>query len=52
MATYTPVIINALLTPNPAVAGGAVLISVAAADVESIPSPAVYVSGEFYSGEV
>lgn len=49
---YTPVIISAILSPNPAVVGEAVLISIAATDVEAVPSTAVYLSGEFVSGEV
>ena len=50
--TFTPVIISATLTPNPAQVGGAVKISVAAVDIESVPSVMVYQSGEFQSGEV
>lgn len=50
--TYVPVIINALLSPNPAKVGQPVLISVAAIDVECVPSTQVITSGEFTSGEV
>ncbi len=50
--TYVPVILSALLTPNPAQAGGGVLVSIAAEDVACVPSTAVYTSGEFTSGEV
>lgn len=50
--TFTPVIVSALLTPNPVLAGRRVLISVAATDVEAIPQTVVYVSGEFVSGEI
>ena len=51
-STFTPVIISALLTPNPAQVGSPVLISVAATDVEAIPSTVDYRSGELVSGEV
>lgn len=51
-STFIPVIISALLTPNPAQVGAPVLLSVAAADVEAVPSVADYRSGEFVSGEV
>lgn len=50
-STFIPVIISAVLTPNPAQAGGAVLISVAAADIEAIPMAVDIRSGEFQSGE-
>ncbi len=49
MAAYIPVIISALLTPNPAQAGGPVLISVAAADVEVVPTPMEWISGAWNS---
>lgn len=49
--TFTPVIISAILTPNPAQAGGRVLVSVAAADVEAIPSAVDIRGGEFQAGE-
>ena len=52
MADYTPVILEAVLSPNPAVAGGSVFVSIAAIDLEAMPSMAVYLSGEFMSGEV
>lgn len=51
-STYIPVIISALLSPNPAQAGQSVLISVAAIDVECAPSTQVVTAGEFASGEV
>lgn len=51
-STFIPVIISAILTPNPAQAGASVLISVAATDVEAIPSVVDYRSGEFQAGEV
>lgn len=50
--TYTPVIISAVLTPNPATAGGKVLISVAAADIESVPVPMQWQSGVWNSNPV
>lgn len=52
MATYTPVIINAIISPNPSVVGQKVMISIAATDVEAIPSAIDVRSGEFQSGEV
>lgn len=51
-STFVPVVIGAFLTPNPAQAGRPVLISVAAIDVECIPSAQVVTAGEFTSGEV
>lgn len=51
-ATYIPVIISAILSPNPAQAGGTVLASVAAVDVECVPRTMDYTSGEFSCGEV
>lgn len=51
-STYAPVIISAFVTPNPAVAGQEVLISVAAAEIEFTPSVQVVTAGEFTSGEV
>lgn len=50
--TYVPVIIGAFLTPNPAEAGKAVTVSVAALDVACVPSAQVVTAGEFSSGEV
>lgn len=50
--TYVPVIVSATLSPNPAQAGAAVLISVAAIDVACVPSVQVVTAGEFSSGEV
>lgn len=50
--TYIPVIIGAYFSPNPARAGEPVLLSVAAIDVECVPSTAVYTAGEFTAGEV
>lgn len=47
----TPVIISAILSPNPAQAGKKFLVSIAATDVEAIPQTAVYVCGEFVCGE-
>ena len=51
-ATYVPVILSVLITPNPAQAGEEVLVSIAAEDVACVPSTAVYTSGEFTGGEV
>ena len=49
---YFPIVIGAVLTPNPARAGGAVLVSVAAADLETFPADAVRPCGLFPCGEV
>lgn len=51
-AAFSPVIIGAVLTPNPAVAGQPVMISVAAEDMVYVPTAAVWPSGQFGSGEV
>lgn len=51
-STFIPVIINALLSPNPAQTGVPVLISIAATDVEAVPSVVDLRSGEFQAGEV
>ncbi len=51
-STYTPVIIGAILTPNPAQAGLTVTISVSAIDIVSTPAPEVLYSGEICAGEV
>lgn len=50
--SWTPVITAASMTPNPAVAGQNVLLSVAAADIQSVEQTEARVSGEFVSGEV
>lgn len=50
--TFVPVVVSALLTPNPALAKTPVLISVAAIDVECIPSTLVVTAGEWTSGEI
>lgn len=50
--TYVPVILSALLTPNPAQAGMGVLVSIAAEDVACVPYTQVITAGEFTSGEV
>lgn len=47
--TFIPVIISAVLTPNPAIAGGRVLILVAAADIEAVPAPMEWISGAWGS---
>jgi len=51
-STYVPVIIGALLSPNPARAGEEVLVSIAAIDVECVPSVQDITAGEFTAGEV
>lgn len=51
-STYVPVIIGAMLTPNPAKAGETVLISVSAIDFEPVPSTQAITAGEFTAGEV
>lgn len=50
-STFVPVIISAFITPNPALAGQEVLISVAAADIECIPYVQVITAGELTAGE-
>lgn len=49
---YIPIIISAVLTPNPATVGQPVLISVAAADLEVIPREELWYAGEITAGEV
>lgn len=50
--TYIPVIISAMITPNPARAGEEILISIAAADVACVPYTQVITAGEgFTAGE-
>lgn len=51
-STFVPVFIGAYISPNPAQTGQSVLISVAAIDVECVPSVQVITAGEFTSGEV
>lgn len=51
-STFVPVIIGAYISPNPAQTGQSVLISVAAIDVECVPSAQVVTAGEFTAGEV
>ena len=51
-STHIPIIISAVLTPNPAVVGRAVLISVAAADLEVVPREELFYAGEISCGEV
>lgn len=51
-STYSPVIIGAYLSPNPARAGQPVQISVAAIDVEYVSSTQIITAGEFTAGEV
>lgn len=50
--TYIPVIISAILSPNPAQVGVPVLISIAAEDVACVPTTQVITAGEgFTAGE-
>ena len=49
-STFIPVIVNAVLTPNPARVGEAVWISVAAVDIECIPRTLEITSGTVASG--
>lgn len=49
---WFPVLVSALLTPNPVRAGEVVRISVAAADAEAVEQAEDRYSNEFYSGEV
>lgn len=49
---WTPVVIDAKLTPNPAVTGEPLLISVLALDVFGAEQTEARQSGEFYSGVV
>ncbi len=50
--TLIPVIISAVLTPNPAQANSTVHVSIAAAELETVAQTEVRLSGEFYSGEI
>ena len=52
MATATPVIVSASLTPNPAKVGETVLLQILAIDVQSIAQEESHVSNEFYAAEV
>ena len=49
-STFIPVIVNAVLTPNPVRVGEAVWISVAAVDIECIPRTLEITSGTVASG--
>lgn len=49
---WEPLIISAKLTPNPAVVGTAVLLQVAAIDVQTIEQVEARQSGEFQAGVV
>ncbi len=51
-STYIPIIISAMLTPNPAEVGETVLISIAAADLKIVPREELFYAGEFTCGEV
>lgn len=50
--TLIPVIISAVLTPNPAQANSTVHVSIAAAELEAVAQTETRLCGEFYSGEV
>lgn len=50
--SWTPVVVSAQITPQPAVVGQSVLLSVAVTDVQSVERQEVYVAGEWTSGEV
>lgn len=47
-----PIIVSAVFEPNPAGAGGEVVLRVIAMDVEPHPAGQIVQSGEFRSGEV
>lgn len=49
---FTPVVTAAVITPNPANAGGTAQVYITAVDMEAVPTAVDYVSGEFASGEV
>lgn len=49
---WSPLIISAAFTPNPAIAGGDVLLQVVVIDVQSIEQEELRMAGEFMSGEV
>lgn len=51
-SSFVPVIISTFISPNPAQAESQVLVSVAAIDVECVPSVQVITAGEFTVGEV
>lgn len=50
--TYTPVIISAVLTPNPVEAGQTIHVSIAAVEAQAIAQPEIWYCGETYCGEV
>lgn len=49
---WSPLIITAVMTPNPVTVGELVLLQAAVIDVQSVEQTEVRVSGEFRSGEV
>ncbi len=51
-AVRIPVIVRVSLTPEVAEAGGRVLLSVTAEDVECVPAPLAIAAGEWTAGEV
>lgn len=52
MAEYTPVILTADFTPNPADVGETILIQVLAVDVETAEADDLKLTGEALTGEV
>lgn len=50
--TTIPAIISFTLTPNPAIAGQPVLVTVKAVEVTVVPQPFTAYAGEFSAGEV
>ena len=51
-STLTPVIISAMLTPNPAETGQTLHISIAAVEAQAVAQTEVRLCGEWYCGEV
>lgn len=49
---WTPLILSASFTPNPAISGETTLLSVSAVDVFGAEQTEARYSSEFYSGEV
>lgn len=50
--TLTPVIISALLTPNPVEVGQTLHISISAVEAESVAQTEIRLCGEWLCGEV
>lgn len=49
---WNPLIISAVVTPNPATVGETVVLQVAAIDVQTVEQTEARLSGEFRAGEV